>query len=147
MIEVTATAVIDAPVDVVFEKMSRLETLPRWLVGCVEAWPLTDDPYRVGGRVAHIDEVMGQRFDAYYEVVGWEPGRCFTFRTLEGGPFEGTSDLRFTPHGDATRVEICISGDLKGVFKFGAWAARKIAQRQLDGSVANAKELIEAGEL
>jgi len=147
VIEVSASETIDAPVDVVFEKMSRLETLPRWLVGCVEAWPLTDDPYRVGARIAHIDEVMGQRFEARYEVIGWEPNRCFTFRTLEGGPFEGTSDLTFAEEGRATRVEICIKGELKGVFRFGAWAARKVAQKQLDDSVANARDLIEAGEL
>ena len=143
MIEVAASEVIDANVDDVFHAMSRVETLPEWLVGCVEAWPLTDDPYQVGGRVAHIDEVMGQRFEAHYEVVEWEPDRCFVFQTLSGGPFEGTSGVRFHPEGDATRVEISIKGDLKGALKFGEWAARKVAQKQLAESVQNAKHLIE----
>jgi len=97
--------------------------------------------------VGHLDEVMGQRFEAHYEVVRWEPIEGFTFQTLEGGPFDGTCDLAFSPNGTVTRVEICISGELKGVFKFGTWAARKVAQKQLDDSVANAKQMIEAGEL
>ena len=143
MIEVSATEVIDAPVSEVFMTMSRLETLHEWLVGCVEAWPETDDPYRVGGKVGHIDEVMGQRFEAHYEVVHWETDRCFVFQTLSGGPFEGLSELTFSPEDDSTRVEIKIRGDLKGAFRFGEWAARKVAQKQLAESVQNAKRLIE----
>lgn len=147
MIDVSATEIIDAPVEEVFHKMSRLETLPEWLVGCEKAWALSDDPYRVGGRVAHIDSVMGQTFEARYEVVEWEPNECFVFQTLSGGPFEGTSTMRFTPDGDSTRIEISISGRLKGAMSFGDWAARKVAQKQLSESVQNAKRLIEEAAL
>ena len=143
VIEVRATEIIEAPVDEVFVKMSRVETLHEWLVGCVEAWPESDDPYRVGGRVGHIDEVMGQRFEALYEVVQWETDRCVVFKTLSGGPFEGLSELSFSPEGHATRVETKITGELRGAFRFGEWAARKVAEKQLVESVRNAKRLIE----
>ena len=142
MIDVSASEVIEAPVDAVFDAMSRLESLPEWLVGCRDAWPLSDDPYRVGGRVAHIDEVMGQRFEAHYEVVEWEPGRRVVFKSLSG-PFEGTSEETFEPEGDSTRVDITIRGELRGPFRLGEWAARKVAQKQLAESVQNAKRLIE----
>ena len=144
MIEVSATEVIEALVSDVFVKMSRLETLHEWLVGCEKAWAVSDDPYQVGGRVAHIDSVMGQTFEAHYEVVEWVPNERLVFQTLSGGPFEGTSDLTFEEEGgDATRVEICITGRLKGAMKFGDWAARKVAQKQLVESVQNAKRMIE----
>ena len=143
MIDVSASEVIDAPVDEVFHKMSRVETLPDWLVGCEKAWPLTDDPYRVGGKVAHLDSVMGQTFEAHYEVVEWIPNERLVFQTVSGGPFEGTSDLSFADEGAATRIEICIKGELKGALKFGDWAARKVAQKQLVESVRNAKRFIE----
>ena len=141
MIEVSASTVIDAPVEEVFREMSRVETLADWLEGCVEAWPLTEDPYRVGGRVAHIDEVMGQRFEAHYEVVEWESHRRFVFKTLSGGPFDGLSELKFRPEGETTLVEIRIEGELRGAFRFGEWAARKVAQKQLAESVENARRL------
>jgi len=144
VIQVSASEIIDAPVADVFHRMSRLETLPEWLVGCEKAWAVSDDPYRVGGRVSHIDSVMGQTFEAHYEVIEWEPNACFVFQTLSGGPFEGTSTMRFTPEGDeSTRIEISISGRLKGAMSLGDWAARKVAQRQLSESVQNAKRLIE----
>lgn len=145
MIEVSATEVIDAPVEEVFHAVSRVETLSEWLVGCEKAWALSDDPYSVGGRVAHIDSVMGQTFEAHYEVVEWEQNECFVFQTLSGGPFEGTSTMRFSPEGGSTHVEISISGRLKGPMSFGDWAARKVAQKQLSESVQNAKRFIEEG--
>lgn len=147
MIDVRASDVIDAPVEEVFQAISRVETLPDWLVGCEKAWAVSDDPYRVGGRVAHIDSVMGQTFEAHYEVVEWEPNKCFVFQTLSGGPFEGTSTMRFSPEGDSTRIEISISGRLKGAMSFGDWAARKVAQKQLTESVQNAKRFIEEGSV
>lgn len=143
MIDVGASEIIDAPASEVFHAMSRLETLPQWLAGCVKAWPITEDPYRVGGRVGHIDEVMGQRFEARYEVVAWEKGRCFVFETLSGGPFKGVSEVRFTTEGDSTKVEIRIKGELRGPFRYADWAARKVAQKQLVESMQNAKHMIE----
>ena len=147
MIQVSAAEVIEAPVSEVFQKMSRLETLPEWLVGCEKAWAVSEDPYRVGGRVAHIDSVMGQTFEAHYEVIEWISNRRLVFKTLSGGPFEGTSDLSFEDEDEATRIEICITGRLKGAMKLGDWAARKVAQKQLVESVQNAKRLIEDGTL
>lgn len=147
MIQVSASEIIDARVEEVFQKMSRLETLPEWLVGCEKAWAVSDDPYRVGGRVAHIDSVMGQTFEAHYEVVEWVPNERLVFETLSGGPFEGTSDLTFEREGDATRIVICITGRLKGAMKLGDWAAGKVAQKQLAESVQNAKRMIEEGSL
>ena len=147
MIEVSASEEIDAPVGEVFQKMSRLETLPEWLVGCKKAWALSENPYREGGEVAHIDEVMGQRFEARYVVKEWEPNERLVFQTMSGGPFEGTSDLSFSNGGGSTRIEICIRGRLKGAMKFGNWAASRVAQKQLNESVRNAKELIESGRL
>jgi carbon monoxide dehydrogenase subunit G len=142
MIEVRATELIDAPVDEAFAILTRVETLPEWLVGCREAWALSDDPYRVGGKVAHIDEVMGQSFEAHYEVVVWEPGERVVFKTLSG-PFEGTSEESFLSEGDGTRVEVVIKGELRGALRFGEWAARRVAQQQLDESLQNAARLME----
>ena len=144
MIEVHSSEVIDAPTHEVFGAMSRIESLPDWLVGCRKAWALTDDPYRVGGRVAHIDEAMGQTFEAHYEVVEWDPDHCVVYKTLSG-PFEGTSTLVYSDVDGSTRVDATIAGELRGALRLGEWAARKVAQKQLQESVQNAKRLIEGG--
>lgn len=143
MIEVAVSETILAPAEVAFREMSRVDTLHEWLVGCVEAWPLTDDPYRVGGKVGHIDEVLGQRFEVHYEVVEWEEPSRLAFQTLSGGPFEGTSELLFTSHGDETVVEITVRGRLRSALRFGEFTARTIARKQLAESVNNAKAFVE----
>jgi uncharacterized protein YndB with AHSA1/START domain len=145
MIEVTASGTIAAPVQAVFEAMTRVESLADWLVGCKEAWSESDDPYRVGGRVAHIDEVMGQSFEAHYEVDVWEPGERVVFRSVSGGPFDGTSTQTFWPEGDRTRVDVTIKGRLRGVFRFSEWPAKQVAKAQLEESLRNAKRMIEDG--
>jgi carbon monoxide dehydrogenase subunit G len=133
---------IAVPVSEVFHFMSRVETLPEWLDGCKESWAISDDPYRVGAEVAHIDEVMGQRFEAHFEVVVWDENSRMVFKALTG-PFDGTSDESFTPEEDGTRVEIRIRGELRGAFKLGEWAAKRVARKQLRQSVANAKRILE----
>ncbi len=142
MIDERVSEYIDVPVRDVFHFMSRVETLPQWLEGCEESWAISDDPYRVGAEVAHIDEVMGQRFEAHFEVVVWEPDSRMVFKALNG-PFDGTSDERFRPEGDGTRVDIRIQGQLRGAFKIGEWAAKRAARKQLQQSVANAKRILE----
>lgn len=142
MIQVGASELIEAPIGHVFEVMSKVESLPEWLVGCREAWSISDDPYRVGGKVGHIDEVMGQRFEAHYEVVEWDPNSRVVFKSLSG-PFDGTSEESFAEVSGGTRVDITVTGELRGALKFGEWAARKVAQKQLAESVQNAKRLIE----
>ena len=142
MIREQASEFIDVPPDEAFRFMSRVETLSEWLDGCDRAWAITDDPYRVGGRVAHIDVVMGQQFEAHFEVIVWEPGSRMVFKALSG-PFDGTSDQTFTLEDGGTRVDIVVEGHLRGAFRFSEWAAKRVARAQLERSVQNAKSLLE----
>jgi carbon monoxide dehydrogenase subunit G len=143
MIDEHVSEFIDAPVHEVFHFMSRVETLPEWLDGCKESWAISDDPYCVGAEVAHIDQVMGQTFEAHFEVVEWDENSRMVFKALDG-PFAGTSDERFRPEGDGTRVDIYVRGELTGAFKLGEWAARRVARKQLRRSIDNAKRIVES---
>lgn len=143
MIDERVSEYIHAPVSEVFYFMSRVEMLPEWLEGCKESWAISDDPYRVGAEVAHIDEVMGQRFEAHFEVIVWEPDARMVFKALNG-PFDGTSDERFVREGEGTRVDIRVQGELRGPFKLGEWAAKRVARGQLRHSVQNAKRKLES---
>jgi carbon monoxide dehydrogenase subunit G len=143
VIDEHATEFIDAPVSEVFHFMSRVETLPQWLEGCKKSWAVSDDPYRVGAEVAHIDQVMGQTFEAHFKVAVWDRDSRMVFKALDG-PFVGTSDERFRPEGSGTRVDIYVKGELRGAFKLGEWAAKKVARKQLQRSVENAKRILES---
>jgi uncharacterized protein YndB with AHSA1/START domain len=145
MIEVRAERVIERPVEEVFEFMARLEELPSWLVGCRRAWAVSGDPRAPGGRVAHEDEFMGTRFETQFDVVEWVDNEKMVFEAISG-PMRGRSVETFEADGDdATIVEIHVTGELSGPLKAASWIARRAAQAQLDESLDNVKDILEAG--
>ena len=143
MIDVRAERVIERPLEEVFEFMGDLEQLPRWLVGCRKAWSVHGDPRSVGGRVAHEDEFMGRKFETEFDVVEWTPNERMVFEAISG-PMRGRSEENFFPEGDATVVEIHVTGELSGILKAADWIARRAAQAQLERSLDNLKELLES---
>jgi uncharacterized membrane protein len=145
MIEVRADRVIERPLEEVFDYMARLEELPQWLVGCRKAWSVSGDPRAAGSRVAHEDEFMGTRFETHFDVVEWVDNERMVFEAISG-PMRGRSVETFEAYGDdATLVEIHVTGELSGPLKAANWIARRAAQAQLDESLDNLKELLEAG--
>ncbi len=144
MIDVRASRVVHAPVEEVFEFMADLNKLPQWLEGCRRAWSPSGDPRSLGARVVHEDEFMGQTFEAHFDVVGWEDNRRMVFETVSG-PFRGRSEESFAAEGDATRVEIRVTGEPAGFLKAVGWLAGRKAQSQVDRSLDNVKRLLERG--
>ena len=144
MIDVRAERVIDRPLEEVFEYMARLEEVPSWLVGCRKAWPVSGDPQQAGSRVAHEDEFMGTRFETQFDIIEWVPNERMVFEAISG-PMRGRSVETFEADGDSTIVEIHVTGELSGPLKAAAWIARRAAQAQLDESLDNVKDLLEAG--
>ena len=143
MIEVEANTEIARPVDEVFTFMTDLGTLPQWLEGVREARALTGDPNAVGGRVAHVNEFMGQTFESTFETLEWQPCRSTVFKVLTG-PLRGESHQRFEELSkNRTRVSIFVTGDGSGLLKLGNFIAKRAAKRQMERSLANAKRLLE----
>jgi uncharacterized protein YndB with AHSA1/START domain len=144
VIEVSAERVIERPVEEVFEFMARLEELPSWLAGCRRAWSVHGDPRVAGSRVAHEDEFMGTRFETQFDVIEWVDNERMVFEAISG-PMRGRSVETFEPDGDdATIVRIHVTGELSGPLKAANWIARRAAQTQLDESLDNLKDLLEA---
>lgn len=144
MIKVRATRIIERPVEKVFEYMTDLGHLPEWLEGVKEARELEGNPCSVGGRVAHVNEFMGQTFESTFEVIRWETNHSLVFKVLSG-PLRGESRQTFTSLGSRrTEVEITVDGHAVAMFSGASWLAGRVAQRQLDKSLDNVKRILEA---
>lgn len=143
MIEERATRVIEAPVDEVFAFMAHLERVPEWVAGVREALVLSGDPQAVGGRVGHVNEYMGRRFESTFEVLEWVPNEVMVFKVLSG-PLRGESREILEALGPrSTRVEISVTGDAAGPFRLMRGMAARAARLQLETSLDNLKRLIE----
>jgi len=144
VIDVRSSREITRALPEVFEFMADLDKLPLWLDGVKEAKSISGDPREVGALIAHENEFMGQTFESRFEVLDWQDNSCMIFRVLSG-PLRGESRETFEAiDGQTTRVEIQVVGDVVGLFKAGRWIAGRAAQVQLDRSLDNLKELLEA---
>ena len=142
MIDVSGVRLIDRPLEEVFDYMANLDNLPDWLAGCRKAWSPTGDGREVGARIIHEDEFMGRTFEAEFDVVEWLPNERMVFEAISG-PFRGRSVETVEPEGDATRVEIRVTGEPAGFLKAMSWMAARAAQSQLDESLDNLQRVLE----
>ncbi|MDQ3963819.1 MAG: SRPBCC family protein [Actinomycetota bacterium] len=143
MIEERASRVIDAPVDEVFAFMADLERVPEWVAGVREVRVVSGDAQTVGGRVAHVNEYMGRTFESSFEVLEWVPNEIMVFQVLSG-PLRGESREALKALGPrSTRVEISVTGDAAGPFRFMRGMTARVAHLQLETSLDNLKRLIE----
>lgn len=144
MINVEGSIEIARPTQEVFAYMTDLDELPKWLEGVREAKPLSPDPTAIGSQVCHTNEFMGTTFQSTFEVLEWQIDRRTVFKVLSG-PLRGTSTQLFEPTGEnATRVTIKVEGDGTGPLKLGNFIAKRAARRQVDQSLANVKQILEA---
>jgi uncharacterized membrane protein len=146
MIKVRGSVEIARPIDEVFAYMTDLDELPRWLDGVKEVKALSPDPKAIGSQVCHTNEFMGATFESIFEVLEWEDNECTIFKVISG-PLRGQSTQRFEPVGpSSTRVTIEVDGDGTGPLKLGNFIAKRAAQRQVDRSLENVKELLEGSD-
>jgi uncharacterized membrane protein len=100
----TTSIIIERSIDEVFDYVSNVENMPRWVSGVsrVRALP---DKVRAGARFS-LDYAEGMRNAAIdFKVVEFEPPRRFVTKTVRGPfsfPFKGTMELRSV--GESTEV-------------------------------------------
>jgi uncharacterized protein YndB with AHSA1/START domain len=96
---------IRRPPDAVFAYMADPTKLSTWQ-DAEEVTQLTPGPVAAGTRFREVQKAMGRRRTQITEIVGFEPGRRFEIRMVEGPPVDGRWDfeaidggtrLTFTP--------------------------------------------------
>ena len=99
-----SSIVIERSIDEVFDYVSNVENMPRWVSG-VSRVRLLSDKVKSGARFS-ADYAQGmRRSDIDFKVVEFEPPTRFTTKSERGPfsfPFKGTMELRAV--GDATEV-------------------------------------------
>jgi uncharacterized protein YndB with AHSA1/START domain len=113
MIDFTVETPIDRPADEVFAYVTDPGKLTTWQTNTVSSTPEDPGPVRLGTRLREVHRGPGgKEFPSLVEVTGYEPGRRFELRVIEGTPvhadmtFEptaaGSTTLRFRAHGRLT---------------------------------------------
>jgi uncharacterized membrane protein len=103
-IEIRHSIDIDAPVERVFEFWSRFENLPQFMSHVREVRSL-------GGGRTHwvVSGPAGTPIEWDALTTRFEANRMIAWRTEEGALVEHTGSVRFSRHGDRTRVHVTMS--------------------------------------
>jgi uncharacterized membrane protein len=103
-IEIRHSVDIDAPVERVFEFWSRFENLPQFMSHVREVRSL-------GGGRTHwvVSGPAGTPVEWDAMTTRFEANRILAWRTVEGALVEHTGSVRFSRHGDRTRLHVTMS--------------------------------------
>src|ERR1700761_1043470 len=122
---VTASAVVTAPIESVWEAVSDPERALSYMSGVTRWEVVSDEPRALGARYRMLMRVGSAEVGGLIEVVEWEPPRELAWNSITGVDQRGRWRLRPAP-GGRTRVEIRLAYGVAGS-GIGGWVAERIA--------------------
>lgn len=142
MLKVEATTVIDRPIEDVFEVLSNVENNPKWSSAFLEVTKTSDGPIGVGTTWRGVGKFLGKRTEVEIEEVEYEPNRKVTQKSVS--PFPANQQMSFESEGGGTRVNLIFEADPGGYFKLAEPLLVGMGKRNIEGELANLKDLMEA---
>ncbi len=143
MARVEASVVINRPVDDVFAYVTDVTNWPQW-TGFPEVEQTSEGPVGVGTTFRGLSEFMGRRDEWTSEVTAYEPSKRVEQKII-WGPMSMEQTLSFDPVEGGTRYTQVGEGETAGVFKVAGPIVNRAMRKQLEGSLAKLKEILEAG--
>ena len=143
MLNAQSTVAIERPPEVVFAFLAEVDNLPLWATGVVEAHKLSPGPLSKGTELEHVMQLLGKRFTSRFETTECEPEQRLAFRTTSG-PVDLETIITLEATARGTSVHYLAVGNPRGFFKIAEPVLVRIVTRQLDNSLANLKDLLEA---
>lgn len=145
MIRIEREIDVDRPAAEVFERLVRIEDLPRWQPAIVEAAITSDGPVAVGSTVRLVVSAGGRRTEATGRVIEFEDGRRLGLDATVG-PASVNARVEITPiSASSSRVVVATDIALGGMLRFVEAMARGRIESEAPAAAAALKEWLEAG--
>jgi uncharacterized membrane protein len=144
MARVEASVVINRPLEEVFAFASNPENDMQWESDVSDVEQTSEGPMGVGATYRGVIHFLGQRLEWASEVTHFEPNERVHFK-LAAGPLDLEESCTFEPVEGGTRVTVVYGGDPGGFFKLAEAVVVRMFQKQIEGNLANLKDVLEAG--
>jgi len=130
----------------VFDRLTRIEDLPRWQPGISEAAVESPPPLQAGSRIRLVAHVAGQRVVATGTITELaRPTRIGL--VAKAGSTDVQGAVTITPRGDdACRVELATGIRLGGMLRFAEGMVRSRIEAEAPAVAASVKSWLEAEE-
>jgi carbon monoxide dehydrogenase subunit G len=140
---IESSITINRPAEDIWEYLIDFEKNKMWNPATVDMRLTSEGPLRKGSTYVWVGQFLGRHIESNTEVTEFEPGRKFSYKIVSG-PFPGTASTTLEPAEGGTRVTIRSEGDMGGFFKLAEPVMARMSKRQIEGMLANLKDLVEA---
>jgi uncharacterized membrane protein len=153
VIRVEESVEINRPVEEVFSYTSNPENFPEWAATVREV--RQDAPgggplntlNREGERFTAMQQALGRRFEAPFEVIYYEPNWRYAHRSREGHPVPVTMVFAYEPAAsEGTRFTPRIEAEPGGFFGLVGLVLERVIRRQMRTNLETLKDLLEGRE-
>ncbi len=143
MLKVETSVAINRPVAEVFAYVADLKTHAQWQSGIVEAAQTSAGPTGIGSTYRYVMQLAGQRLDTAGEITEYEPNRKYSFKATSG-PVLLRGGFTFESADGGAKVRMFAEGEPGGFFKLAEPLLNSMVRRQLETSLGNLKDILEA---
>jgi uncharacterized protein YndB with AHSA1/START domain len=151
VIRVQESVEINRPVEEVFSYTSNPENFSQWAATVREVrqdapggGPLNS---REGERFTAMQQALGRRFEAPFEVIDYEPNLRYAHQSREGHPVPVTMDFTYEPvSSEGTRFTPRIEAEPGGFFGLVGPVLERVIRRQMRTNLMTLKDLLEERE-
>jgi uncharacterized membrane protein len=150
VIRVEESVEINRPIEEIFSYASNAENFPEWAATVVEVRQEEArgrGSLREGVRFTLVQQALGRRFEAPFEITDYEPNRRYAHRGTEGHPVPVTLIFTCEPlSSDGTRFTPRIEAEPGGFFGLVGPALEGAIRRQMRTNLKTLKDLLEGRE-
>jgi uncharacterized membrane protein len=145
MLKIEYSTVINRPVEEVFALLSNVENNPKWSSAFLEVQKTSEGPVGVGTTWRGVGKFLGNRIETEIEQTEYEPNRKSTQKSKS--PFPVNQQMTFESVDGGTRVNVKFEAEPGGFFKLAEPLLAGMTKRNIEGELANLKDLMEAHAL
>lgn len=146
MIRVDREIDVDRPAATVFERLTRIEDLPRWQPAILEARLTSSGPIGPGSTARIVADAGGRRIEADARVTEFDRPRLIGIRA-QAGPADVTARVEVVAvTAVACRVRLSTSIALGGMLRFVEGMARARIEAEAPAAAAAVREWLESDE-
>ena len=145
MLKIESTAVINRPIEEVFAVLSNAENNPKWSSAFLEVQKTSDGPIGVGTTWQGLGKFLGKQIEVELEETEYEQNRKSAQKSTV--PFPVNQQMTFESVDGGTRVNVRFEADPGGFFKLAEPLLAGMVKRNVEGELANLKDLMEAHAL
>ena len=144
MIRIEREIIVECPAGEVFDRLVRIEDLPRWQPAIVDAAITSPEPVGVGSTIRLVLNAAGKRTEATGRVTEFEEGERLGLEAT-AGPATVNARVHITPVTESSsRVAVATEIALGGMLRFVEGIARSRIEGEAPAAALALKEWLES---